>query len=201
MRHIHNYIIKISKEFNETFKTESGLELYGHKDFSYDRLSNRYATIIGQPLLFDGEILEVGTKVLIDPSVYYHSIHGDDDIKQYTTNTINQKEGIYSIEPQNIVLYKKDDTWHGYLNNFLGVCIEDVQDDTVLGGLVVEIGKTVKTDHYNVVYVNDFLENQQVKTGDRLAMKPQMGVSVWIEGKEYTWLRSDDTLAKIEEYV
>jgi len=199
MKHIYNYIIKISNELNDTFKTESGMEWYGDKDFNKDRLSNRYATVMSQPILFDGELIEEGTEVLIDPSTYYHSTHGDDDVKQYTTNTIDMQEGIYAIEPQNIVLYKQDNTWRGYMNNFLGECVTEQKEDKTIGSVIVEVGRKVKTDTYDVVYTNTFLEDHDVLKGDRLYMKPNYGVSVWILGKEHTWLRSVDVLAKTED--
>ena len=199
MKHIYNYIIKISNELNDTFKTESGLELYGHKDFNKDRLSNRYATVMSQPILFDGELIEEGTEVLIDPSTYYHSTHGEDDIKQYTTNTIDMKAGIYAIEPQNIVLYKQDNTWRGYMDNFLGECVEEKKEDTVIGSFIVEVGQKVKTDTFDVIYTNKFLDDNEVSEGDRLYMKPKHGVSVWVDGKEKTWLRGVDVLGKTVE--
>ena len=198
MKHIYNYIIKISNDLNETFTTENGVKLYGHKDFNKDRMSNRYATIVGLPMLFDGEILDKGTEVMIDPSVYYHSIHGDDDVKQYTTNTINRKEGLYAIEPQNIVLYKQNDTWCGYLNNFLGKQFVEKKEGKTTNGIIVELGKTKRTDKYEVIYDNAFLRENGVKKGDSLFIRPNYGVSMWIEGKEYKWLRDSDTLAKIE---
>lgn len=198
MQHIYNYIIKLSKEFNDTFKTESGIELYGDKDFSQDRLSNRYAVIIGQPLLFDGELLELETKVLIDPTVYYHSIHGEDDDLQLTTNTIDRQKGIYSIEPENIVLYKKEGKWFGYLDNFLGKCVFKKKQDKVVGGIILELGKNEKTNQYEIVYPNKFLSEHDANTDDVLYMKPKMGVSVWIDGKEFTWLRNSEVLGKME---
>jgi co-chaperonin GroES (HSP10) len=194
MQHIYNYIIKISNELNETFKTEGGLELYGHKDFSKDRLSNRYAIIVGKPLIFDDKILEIGTKVLIDPSVYYHSTHGDDDILQITTNTVDREKGLYAIEPQNIVLYEKDGDWFGYLGNFLGKCVTEKKPDKMAGSFIVEIGNEVRTDNFDVIYANDFLIKEGINQGDRLYMKPNMGVPVWIEGKEHTWLRYSEVL-------
>lgn len=198
MQHIYNYIIKLSKEFNDTFKTESGIELYGDKDFSQDRLSNRYAVIIGQPLLFDGELLELETKVLIDPTVYYHSIHGEDDDLQLTTNTIDRQKGIYSIEPENIVLYKKEGKWFGYLDNFLGKCVFKKKQDTVVGGIILEFRKNEKTNQYEIIYPNKFLLEHDANTDDVLYMKPKMGVSVWIDGKEFTWLRNSEVLGKME---
>lgn len=199
MKHTYNYIIKITNELNETFRTESGLELYGHKDFNKDRLSNRYATIIGHPIFFEGELLEEGTEVLIDPSSYYHSTHGEDDRIQYTTNTIDRQKGLYAIEPQNIVAYKANNTWRGYLGNFIGECVKVKVEDKKLGSLIVEIGKTQKTDKYKVVYSNKDLEESEVEIGDTLYIKPKIGVSVWLDGKEHTWLRTIDVLAKMEE--
>lgn len=196
MNHIYNYIIKISNELNDTFKTESGLELYGSKQFSHNRLANRYATIVGQPLIFDGQILEVGTNVIIDPSVYYHSVHGDNDLKQYTTNTIDREKGIYSIEPQNIVLYWKNDKWNGYMNNFLGKCIVEDEEEKLSGNIVVEIATKKRTNKYEIIYLNKFLKECEVDRGDVLYMKPNMGVSVWLDGKEHTWLRNEEVLAK-----
>lgn len=198
MKHIYNYIIQISHEYNEKFKTESGMEWFGNKDFSYDRLSNRYATIVGQPIDFDGERLEIGTKVIIDPSIYYHSIHGDNDRLQVTTNTIDREKGLYSVEPQNIVLYEKDGQWFGYLNNFLGKQIIKAQDEKIIGGIITEISKKEKTNDYDVVYPNEFLKEYEVDVGDRLCMKPNYGVSIWINGKEFTWLRNSEVLAKHE---
>lgn len=197
MRHLYNYIIKISKDFNDTFKTESGFELFGHKDFNKDRLSNRYATIVNSPFIFDGNIIDNGSEVLIDPSVYYHSTHGEEDVKQYTTNTIDQKEGFYAIEPQNIVAYKKDGKWIGYLGNFMALRIIDEKEDKKEGGIIVEFAKKHKTDKYIVTHKNEFLKDNDVEIGDTLFIRPRYGVSVWLDGKEHTWLRDVDVLAKM----
>lgn len=196
MKHLYNYIIKISHELNDTFKTESGMEWYGNKDFSKDRLSNRYATVLSKPVIFDGDLIEVGEEVIIDPSIYYHSFHGENDRMQITTNTIDREKGLYSIEPQNIVLYKRNDTWNGYLKNFLGKRVIKNKEQTIQNGIITDVSKKEKTDSYDVVYVNQFLKEQNVKKGDNLIMKPNRGVSVWIDGVEYTWLRNVDVLAK-----
>lgn len=198
MQHIYNYIIKISNEFNETFQSESGMTWFGNKDFSQDRLSNRYATIVSQPIICDDELLDVGTEILIDPSVYYHSLHGHNDKIQITTNTIDRKKGLYSIEPENIVLYKKNDTWHGYLDNFLGKRIVNTVTDKKVGNVITQVAKKEKTDSFDVVCLNAFLKENDVEVGDRLAMRPGYGVSVWLEGKEHFWLRGVDVLAKYE---
>jgi co-chaperonin GroES (HSP10) len=198
MKHLYNYIIQITNELNETFKTESGVEFYGHDFFNKDRLSNRDAVIVSKPAIFDDELLEEGTEILIDPSVYYHSTHGDDDKIQYTTNTIDREKGLYAIEPQNIVLYKENDTWKGYLDNFLGECIKKEKSDTIIGGIITEIGKKEKSNEYHVTYSNDNLKSEDVEIGDKVYIRPEYGVSVWLDGKEYTWLRNTDVLAKIE---
>ena len=48
---LRDFIIKIDKEFNDKFKTESGFEIWATEAFSADRLSNRHATVVNIPLL------------------------------------------------------------------------------------------------------------------------------------------------------
>lgn len=196
MQHLYNYVIKLSKELNETFETESGFKLYGHDYFNKDRLSNRYATIVNKPAIFDKETIDIGTEILIDPTVYYHSTHGDDDKLQITPNTIDRLKGLYAIEPENIVLYKKNGKWRGYLNNFLGECIEEEKKEEIKNGIITQLSKTKKTNNYKVIYSNDKLKEMSVNENDTLVLKPEHGVSVWQKGKEYKWLRTVDVLAK-----
>lgn len=195
MRHTYNYVIKISHEYNETFKTESGLELYGDKRFSQKRLANQYATIVGQPLLYEGDLLEVGTKVFIDP-VFFHSISQDDSI-QYTVNSIDRDKGLYSIEPQNIIMYEDGSDWKGYLMNWVGKNKIENKEKTQ-GSIVIETKTKKRTDYFEVVYPNKFLSSNKVNTGDVIFVKDQYFVPFWIEGVEYHWVKDRHTLAKVD---
>ena len=66
---LHEFIIEL-QPLNETFKTESGVELYGHKDFAVDRLSNRIGKVISVPV-FQETIIKEGDEVMIEPSVFH----------------------------------------------------------------------------------------------------------------------------------
>lgn len=199
MKFFYNYVIKIEREFNQTFKTEGGLELYGHESFSKDRLSNRYAEIISAPIKFDGKVLEVGTKVLIDPGVYYHALYENNRV-ELTTNTIDREKGLYSIEPQNIVMYfdNESDSWKGYMNNFLAEFEMVKKEEKSSFGIIIEVGKKErKKGVCKVVYANDFLKENDIEVGDEILVKPNYGIPVWIDGKEYSWLRDSEVLCKM----
>ena len=199
MTHIYNYIVKLDYEMSDTFQTESGVILYGHKDYSKDRLANREARIESQPLIYDGHLIDTGTKVFIDPGIFFHSRHTDSDSLQLTTNTIDRKEGIYSIEPSNIVLYQKDGEWKGYTVNFLGKRVVEYEEEKKIGSVIVETEGKKKKDVCEVVYTNEFLDESGVEKGDRLVLRHDTGVPVWIGGVEYIWLRDNDVLGVYEQ--
>lgn len=199
MKFFYNYLIKIERELNETFKTESGLELYGHEAFSKDRLSNRYAEVISTPIKFDGHTLEIGTKVLIDPGVYYHALYENNRV-EITPNTIDRQKGLYTIEPQNIVLYFDEElnSWKGYLNNFLAEFEMVQKEEKSSFGIITEVGKKErKKGVCKVIYDNEFLNDNDVVVGEEILVKPNYGVPVWIDGKEYSWLRDSEVLCKM----
>jgi len=144
MRHLRNYIIKIDgKEFSETFKTDGGMILYGDKDFTYKKQVNSYAKIIEKPL--NGGVLDVGTEVFIDPTVFYHYLY-EDGRKNDTQFTINKKEGLYHIHPDMIILFKQYEEWKGFDKNFLAIQEYDIQDDVIVNGIITDFDKKLKED-------------------------------------------------------
>ena len=82
------------------------------------------------------------------------------------------------------------------MNNFLGKCIVEDEEEKLSGNIVVEIATKKRTNKYEIIYLNKFLKECEVDRGDVLYMKPNMGVSVWLDGKEHTWLRNEEVLAK-----
>ena len=193
MKHLRNYIIKIEgQEFNETFKTEGGMELYGDKDFTYKKQVNAYATIIEKPM--QGGILEKGTEIFIDPTIFYHFLY-EDGRKHNTQFTIDKKEGLYHIEPEMIILYKEKGEWKGFDENFLAIQEYDIQEDVVKNGIIVDYDKKKKRVTVKVVYPNDYLLENEVEKDNEIFISNIGGVPVYIDGKEYLWLRSNDVMA------
>lgn len=193
MRHLRNYIIKIEgQEFNDTFKTEGGLELYGDKDFTYKKQVNPYATIIEKPV--NGGELENGTKVFIDPTIFYHFLY-EDGRKHNTQFTIDKKEGLYHIDPSMIILYEKDGQWIGFGKNLLGINEVIKEDDVVKNGIIIEFQGKKKKETVKLVYPNKDLMDEGLKSNDEMYISKIGGVPVYIDGKEYLWLRTKDVMA------
>ena len=193
MKHLRNYIIKIKgQEYNETFKTEGGMVLYGDRDFTYKKQVNAYATIVEKPM--EGGILEKGTKIFIDPTIFYHYLY-EDGRNHNTQFTINKKEGLYHIDPEMIILYKENNDWIGFENNFLGAQEYDIKEDTVTNGIIVDFDKKKKRDTIKVVYPNEYLLENGVGKESDIFISKIGGVPVYIEGKEFLWLRNNDVMA------
>jgi co-chaperonin GroES (HSP10) len=131
--------------------------------------------------------------VFIDPGIFYHSRHGEDDRLQLTTNTISRKDGLYSIEPQNIVLYDNDGDWKGYSVNFIG---KKIKEEFLKKSFLYMPENRDVTNMCEVIYVNSFLNENDIKKGDTLILEKDMGVSVWFDGVEYTWVRNNDVFGK-----
>jgi len=193
MKHLKNYIIKIEgHEFNDTFKTEGGMELYGDKDFTYKKQVNAYATIVEKPM--NGGSLEIGTEIFIDPTIFYHFLY--EDGRMHNTHfTIDKKLGLYHIEPEMIILYKKDNDWIGFNDNFLGVQEYDIQDNILKNGIIVAYDKKVKKDTLKVVYTNDFLLKQGIANKNNIFVSKIGGIPVYMDGIEYLWIRNNDVMA------
>jgi co-chaperonin GroES (HSP10) len=193
MKHIRNYIIKIEgKEFNDTFKTEGGLTLYGDKDFTYKKQVNSYAKIVEKPM--NGGSLEIGTEVFIDPTVFYH-FHHEDNRKHDSVFTIDRKQGLYHIDPQMIILYKEDNEWKGFQDNLLGIQEYVLIDDIISNGIILDFDKKKQKQTVKIVYSNDFLKENEIENGSQVYLGKVGGIPVYIDGKEYLWLRSNDIIA------
>lgn len=199
MQSLHDFIIELPKPLNETFKTESGTEIYAHKDFSVDRLSNRIAKVVGTPIYYDSPIKE-GYEVMFEPTILYKQIYKG--VTQDYTHYVDKSQKLFRITPNMIVLYRKDEDecWKGFADNLLVAPIEETE--TVVTSSVLIIPETAKVakhkkDKVLVVYANKNVEELGVNDGDEVYKNPTIdGVKFWIDGKEFRWIRTKDVWAK-----
>lgn len=200
MKALHEYIIELKNPLNDTFKTESGVELYAHKEFSVDRLSNRIAKVVSTPLLHNTPI-EVGYEVMIEPTILYKQIFQKE--KQGYTNLIDRDQMHFNVTPNMIVLYRKDenDTWKGYLKNVMLEPIEETEKPIKSNFLYIPESnqKKYKKERAKVLYGNQILEEQGAKNGDEVIINPMGGVNFWMDGKEYWWVRNTEVLGVVEK--
>ncbi|WNH10049.1 hypothetical protein [Thalassobellus suaedae] len=201
MKGIRDFIIKLDKPLNETFKTEKGVEIYAHQDFSVDRLSNRVAKVMATPMFIETPI-EVGYEVMIEPTILYKQIYRG--VKQGYTSLIDKDDNLFKVTPNMIILYRKDenDTWKGHLQNLMVEQIKEEEPVIKTSLLLPENSKPkFKKGVANVLYVNAELESMGVKNGDELSIDPAGGVNFWLDGKHYWWIRTRDVYGKMLQAV
>lgn len=198
MKGIHDYIIEIAEPFKETFKTESGLELYANKSFSADRLSNRIGKVMEVPLLFDG-IIKQGYEVLIDASILYEQSFKS--VKQESIHLLDRDKMLFKINPNLIVLYRENENeqWKGFLNNLLVEPIEKKSQKLVSSLIIIPDEKaTYEKGKAIVKYANENVKELGVNNGETVFIDPLGGIQFWLDGKEFWWIRTKDILAKYE---
>lgn len=197
MKGIHEFIIEIKVTYNSTFKTEGGLELYANKDFSADRLSNRVGKVISTPFLLDSAIQE-GYEVMIDPTVLYEQCYLGN--KQESIFLVDKEKMWFRIEPRLIILYRENENskWKGFLENLLVKPIKKPEPKMTILFTLEQVEKYEKGKAH-VVFPNAENEKLDVKEGDEIAINPNGGVSFWLDGVEFFWLRNIDILGKYEQ--
>lgn len=196
MKGIHDYIVEIKEPFKDTFKTEGGLELYANKDFSAERLSNRIGIIKATPHLFKG-IIKEGYQVLIDPTILYEQIYRG--VKQESIHLLDREKMLFKIEPKLIILFRENENeeWKGFLNNLLAEpIIKNTKEITSEYIFTVEVKEEFIKGKAIVKYCNEEVKELGISKNDTIAINPFGGLSFWLNGKEYWWLRTNDVLAK-----
>lgn len=201
MQAIHDFIIEQKKAFNDTFKTESGLELYGDKRFLADKLSNRIATVIQIPLK-SKSVIKAGYEVMIDPTIYYEQNYekGGRVGNQFLQD---REKGLYKISPEMIVMYREnpESEWKGFGPNLLVEFMKEQVGEKPKSSLVIT---ELKPKEYipgiaKVKYPNSEIIESGANAGDVISIREGFGVPFYIDGKEFFWIRNRDVYAVINE--
>jgi co-chaperonin GroES (HSP10) len=203
MKSMTKFIIELKEPLKETFKTESGLELWANKDFSVDRLSNRIAKVVSAPLKHDSVIKE-GYEVMFEPTILYKQIY--QGWTQHYTALVDQKNMLFELAPSMIILYRatKNEEWKGYMGNCL---LEPIKDEVPKSSFLIlpdNHVSTYKKGKAIVKYSNTELDELGVLEGDEVLIGTEFinganGVKFWIDGKEYWWVRNCDIMAIVEK--
>lgn len=198
MRGYRDFIVKADYEFAKTFKTEGGLELEGDSRYSYNRLANNIVTVMSAPYILEDCVIKPGYQVMIDTSIYFRQDYNTIGTQE-NPFMIDRAKGIYKIEPGMIILYREtpESEWTAYEDNALAEPIKEVQPARMAGTLLLEEEKTVVTRGWAlVVHPNEAMKEEGLAVGDRIAIRDEYAVPVYIEGKEYLWINTSHVLAK-----
>ncbi|MDO6737091.1 hypothetical protein [Wenyingzhuangia sp. 2_MG-2023] len=194
MKSLHHFIIEVQNPYNETFKTEGGLELHGNVDFNADRMGNRIAKVALIPEMFPSEI-KPGYEVLIDNSNFRRQIYRG--VKQEYQNCISEEKKLYYIDPDLIICYRENETenWIGYGQNAIAEpIIEKIENKSPIH----QIDKTSFKGKIKLVHINDTLKRLGLNVGDTAIMNTIGGIKIWFGGKELWWVYNSQILAKIK---
>lgn len=196
MKSLHDFIVYTDVVFNETFKTESGLELFGDNRFLQKRLAQREVEIKAMPLNYESENI-VGYQAFIDPTIYFQNLY---DHGKGVNNEISGHKGFFKVQANMIIAIRKDSQseWIGFGENLIVSKVMESGEEKKSGLIITEIAKPKEIKGVAVVQIPnaDLLRDEVVK-GDTIRYNDYYGVDVYIDGKEYTWIRTKDCLAKV----
>lgn len=192
---MHDFIIKVDKEFNDTFKTESGLELHADKRFSQDKLATRIAYVAEVPKFYSGPI-KAGMQVFIDHTIFLretYQAHGTVE----NIYTIDAQKGLYKIPDCLIYMFRENESasWQGNNQNLF---VEEVTEETPeekIGSIILAPSKPVRKGVHKVVYDNNLLNEMGVKKGQKVIVDQKLRMPISIDGKQYYQLTNNDVLA------
>lgn len=200
MRGFHDFIIKVSHVYNQTFTTESGVKLHADSRFNPERLANRIAIVEEIPLsLVDKTEIKKGYQIMIDPTVYYggeYIVTG----KQLSPFAIDINKGLYKIKNEMIVLFRENEQseWKANLDNILVKYEKETSNEKKQGSIIIDVPKTkVSETKCCVVYANKELNEMDVFNGDNLIVQKGFGVPFWIDGVEISWIKNRHVLVKM----
>lgn len=200
MKGIHDFIIKVSHVYNQTFKTERGIELHADSRFNPERLANRIAVVQEVPLSLKGKTeIQVGDLVMIDPTVFYGGEY-EATGKQLSPFAIDVNKGLYKIKDDMIVLFRKNEqyNWKANRDNLLVEFKKQNIEEKKQGLIITDIPKTrISQTECKAFFVNKEIEEEGVSENDDLIIQSGYGVSFWIEGKELSWIKNRHVLVKV----
>lgn len=194
MKGVHDFIVKVDKEYTDSFETESGLILYADKRFSPEKLATRVAKVVELPMIYKG-IIKEGFQIFIDHSVFLRETyqrHGTIE----NIYTIDAQKGLYKIPESLIYMYRESETsdWKGYNENLLVEEIKEEQGETKMGLLYIPDSKP-KRIIYKVLVINDDVVELGVRVGSKVIVDERMKMPVPFEGKTNYLLRNKDVFA------
>ncbi len=194
MRGIRDFVIYTDVVYNDTFKTESGLELFGDKRFLQKRLSQKEVVIKSCPFEYKGEDV-TGWQAIIDPTIYFKNIfdHGEGQ-----NNEVEGHKGHFTVQHNMILAVRKDETeeWQGFEKNILvKKVMDDSKEKVTSSGIITELSGKKEKQGYATVDI----PNCGLKTGDTVIYHDYYGVDVFLESSELLWIREKDVLVKVLE--
>lgn len=198
MRSLHEFIVHIPKDFKDSYKTESGLEIFADKRWSQRQLATTVVKVIKTPMSYEGEI-EVGDFLFIDNAAVMRQEHIKTGVHE-SHHLIDRDKRLYSIPKMLLIAYKKKNTkeWIGFGDN---VIIErEMVKEEKKSSLLVSPTENIKKESKGkgvLFIVNNQIIDTGANKGDQIYFNELGAIDMFLGDKKVTWLKNRQVLAKI----
>ena len=154
-------------------KNISGVEVITSTSEEDVRFSNRRGIVQELPLGYDGPI-KVGDTLLVHHNVFkfYNDMKG-----QRRSGRSFFKDNLFFIEPDQFFMYHDGKDWNAY-DRYCFVEPIDVENSYIY--------KNIKEEPLMglMLYPNDYLKSKGVKSGDKVAFKPESEYEFYVDDKK-----------------
>lgn len=186
MKGLRHFIIELPKDYNETFTTKGGLELYADRKISSSLLSVRVAKVVSTPLLQNSEI-QPGYEVMFDDTITRRQIYAG--VEQESIFLVDRQKKYYKLESGMIILYREDaeSEWKANGSNVMVEFIEEIQEEVKSSLILMPESKNSKhvKGRAKVLYPSAELTDNGITAGDEIAIQADAGIPYYVDGK--TW--------------
>lgn len=196
MKSIKDFIVHIPKEYNDSFKTESGLEIFADKRWSHRRLANTVAKVVEVPFDYEGEIIQKGFNLLIDISVLIRQNHVKTGIHE-SHNLVDREKKLFKIPRNLVILYSQGDgaEWKGFEDNLI-VRRSEERVDVKSNLYVPDAAKKKIKGKGELIIGNEGLAEMEIENGENIYFDEHGAIDIYIRDTPYVSLKNRYILGK-----
>ena len=184
------FVVELDKQFDDTIKTDSGLELF--IDTKFNEFENRIqeGPVIASPFKYD-------TGVKVGDTLYFHHLVV---LNEGQVLTGEHNHYLVRFDPEHTInnqaiAYKDQHT--GSISPLAGWSIlEPVEEEITKESDLIEVVKLSEdpVTKGRVAFSAPWIEDIGAKVGDVVGFKKNMDYRIKIDGKEYYRTRAEDLL-------
>lgn len=185
MRAYKDFIVNIPEKFSETFTTESGLELYGSKEFSKKRMANSIVTVHQVPFE-NGTDIGIGDELFLDPSLFMEQIYSKGG-EQENIYLMDKKKALFKVPTQLIIAYKKKEgQWIMFGDNAL---LERIREDGPGESESIIYTPSNQKEKQGTARLFLDIPELELKKGDTIYIDETYVNDIWLGQKPVMWLK------------
>ena len=186
MKTLYNFIIEpLNGVLYDNVKKIGDSDLIMSSSIENHEMTNRHAIVVSAPIYYDGPIKN-GDTIIVHHNVFrkYYDAYGEE---KYAAGLITDNK--YSVEIGQIFLYKSEgDDWQ----TFEPYCfVSPIANDDGMANVS-------EKELYGIMeYTTPYIDSIGIKSGDRIAFRPDSEYEFNIDGKKMYRVNSNNICLKI----